>query len=291
MEDQQRERERVERRHLREKKELQDRIQSMKNAVPKSDKKKRKQLLLDVERLEAELEQKHQQELEKFGEIYPDTSNLDAVAAGLAKMNIENRPPRLSKVQKRRERRAAQERERQKMAEEADMDYMSTHRRKEEEKLAAILAAKNLEMKYIPVDSHCMYRAIQDQLSVSETLESLRVRTANYMREHIDDFLPFFSDPETGDAYSSDDFLSYCDDIVHNASWGTQLELRALSHVLRCPIEVVQTPAPAFVVGEEYNEKPLILVYVRYCSSFGDHYNSVKPLPAGAVGGTAPRLF
>ncbi|XP_054430181.1 OTU domain-containing protein 6A [Pteronotus mesoamericanus] len=291
MEDVQRERERMERRHLREKKELQDRIQSMKNSVPKTDKKKRKQLLLDVDRLEAELEQKHQQELEKFGELFPDTSNLDSVTAGLAKMNIENQPPRLSKAQKRRERRAAQERERQKMAAEADIDYLSTHRRKEEEKLAVILAAKNLEMKNIPADSHCMYRAIQDQLSSSETVESLRGRTADYMRQHIEDFLPFFSDPETGDAYNADDYLSYCDDIVHNASWGSQLELRALSHVLQSPIEVVQTQAPVFVVGEEYTKKPLTLVYVRYISSFGDHYNSVKPLPAGAVGGAALRLF
>lgn len=291
MEELQLEYQRLERRHLREKKELQGQIQAMKNEVPKNDKKKTKQLLLDVARLEAELEQKHQLELEKFGELYPDNSSLDSLTEGLAKMDLENHPPRVSRAQKRRERRAALQRERQKMAAEAEIGYLASYRRDEEKKLAVILEAKNLEMKDVPTNSHCMYRAIQDQLPFSVTVESLRGRTANYMRKHVDDFLPFFSDPETGGAYTRDDFFSHCDNIVHSASWGSQLELRALSHVLQTPIEVIQTEAPALVIGEEYGKKPLTLVYVRHASGFGEHYNSVKPLEAGAVGGVPPRFF
>lgn len=293
MEDLQLEYQRLKRRHLREKKELQDRIQAMKNSVPKNDKKKRKQLLLDVARLEAEMEQKQQQELEKFIELPPANSNLDSLTEGLAKMDLENRPPCLSRAQRRRERRAALQRERQKMAaaDAEDVGYLAGCRRDEEEKLAVILEAKNLEMKEIPADSHCLYRAVQDQLSFSVTVESLRGRAANYMRKHVDEFLPFFSDPETGDVYTRDDFFNYCDNIVHNASWGGQLELRALSHVLQCPIEVIQTESPVLLIGEEYTKKPLTLVYRRYTSSFGgEHYNSVKPLKAeaSAVGGVAP---
>ncbi|XP_059241762.1 OTU domain-containing protein 6A isoform X2 [Mustela nigripes] len=270
MEDSQSEQQRIIRRHHREKKELQARIQAMKNSVPKSDKKRRKQLLLDVARLEAEMEQKHQQELEKFRESFPDNGNLDS---------------------RRRERRAALERERQERITEAEMEHLASFRRDEEEKLAAILGSKNLELKDIPADGHCMYRAIQDQLVFSVTVESLRKRTADYMRKHVDDFLPFFSDPDTGNAYSREDFLSYCDDIVRSPSWGGQLELRALSHVLQTPIEVIQADSPAVVIGGEYTRKPLILVYLRYACNLGEHYNSVRPLEAGAVGGAAPRLF
>ncbi|KAM8753526.1 OTU domain-containing protein 6A [Rhynchonycteris naso] len=293
MEELQREHQRVERRHQRERKELEDRIQVMKSAVPKGDKKKRKQMLLDVARLEAEMEQRHQQELEKFEELFPGSARqrgFEAITKGLAKMNLENQPPRLSKIQKRRERRAALERERQKAA-EAETRYLASYRREEEEKLAAVLEPRNLEMRNIPPDSHCLYRAIQDQLPSPVSLESLRRRTARYLRQHIEEFLPFFSDPETGDARSRDDYMRYCDDIVHNASWGGQMELRALSHVLQAPIEVIQTESPVVVVGEEYSSKPLTLVYVRYASSFGDHYNSVKPLEAGAVGGATARFF
>ena len=38
----------------------------MKNAVPKYDKKRRKQLTEDVAKLEAEMEQKHKEELEQL---------------------------------------------------------------------------------------------------------------------------------------------------------------------------------------------------------------------------------
>uniref|UniRef100_A0A452T067 Uncharacterized protein n=1 Tax=Ursus maritimus TaxID=29073 RepID=A0A452T067_URSMA len=100
MEDSQSEQQRIIRRHHREKKELQARIHSMKNSVPKSDKKRRKQLLLDVARLEAEMEQKHQQELEKFEDNFPD--NLDSVTEDLAKMDLENQPPHQSRAQRRR---------------------------------------------------------------------------------------------------------------------------------------------------------------------------------------------
>ncbi|KAM9180456.1 OTU domain-containing protein 6A [Dugong dugon] len=292
MEDRQSERQRMARRHYREKKELQARIQAMKNSVSKSDKKRRKQLLLDVARLEAEMEQKHRQELEKFRESVANNGNVETVTEDLAKMDLENQPPSLSRAQRRRERRVALERERQERIAGSGMEEpLAGFRRDEEEKLSVILGAKNLEMKDIPADGHCMYRAIQDQLLFSVTVESLRGRTADYMQKHIDDFLPFFIDPETGDARSRDDFLSYCDNIVRNASWGGQLELRALSHVLQTPIEVIQADSPVVVIGEEYSKKPLVLVYLRYACSLGEHYNSVKPLEERAVAGAAPRLF
>ncbi|XP_007530817.1 OTU domain-containing protein 6A [Erinaceus europaeus] len=291
MDDPQSDQQRMLRRHHREKKELQARIQSMKSAVPKTDKKRRKQLHLDVARLEAEMEQRHRQELEKFYESFPGSSNLEMVTDDLAKMDLENQPPRPSKAQRKRERRAALERERQERIAEAEMEHLDSFRCEEEEKVAAILATRNLEMKEIPADGHCMYRAIQDQLVFSVTVESLRSRTAKYMRKHIEDFLPFLTDPETGDAYCLEDYMTYCDEIVCTASWGGQLELRALSHVLQMPIEVIQAESPSVIIGEEYNKKPITLVYMRYACSFGEHYNSVKPLDAGAVGGHAPRLF
>ncbi|XP_008578554.1 PREDICTED: OTU domain-containing protein 6A [Galeopterus variegatus] len=291
MEDPQSEYQRMMRRHHREKRELEERIYTMKNLVPKSDRKRRKQLLLDVARLQAELEQKHRQEVEKFRERYPDNSDLDSVTEDLAKIDLENKPPSLLRAQKRWERRAALERARRERIAEAERERRTSFGREEEKKLTAILRARNLEMKDIPADGHCMYRAIQDQLMFSTTVESLRSRTATYMQKHVDDFLPFFSNSEAGDACSREDFMRYCDDIVHTASWGGQLELRALSHILQTPIEVIQASSPAIVVGEEYTKKPLTLVYLRYACSFGEHYNSVKPLQAGPVGVRAPRLF
>lgn len=268
---------RVIRRHSREKRELQDQIYALKISVPKNNKNRRKRLLANVALLEAEMEQRHQQELEKFEEDL-DTS-VESVTADLTEMKLENVPPQPSKSPKTHNQGANMERRQERMP-AAQAEQLVNRRLEEEEKVSAILGARNLEMKIIPADGHCMYRAIKDQLEFSVTVESLRYRTADYMREHIDDFLPFFTEPEAGNFYTREDFLRYCDDIVRKASWGGQLELRAMSHVLQTPIEVVQADSPIIVIGEEYNRKPLTLVYLHHAYSFGEHYNSVKPLEA-----------
>ncbi|XP_041503424.1 OTU domain-containing protein 6A-like [Microtus oregoni] len=291
MDDPETEFQRVIRRHYREKRELQAHIQALESSVPKNDRNRRKQVLADTARLRAEMEQRHRQELERFQEE-PDAS-VESIAANLKKMNLENVPPRPSKAQKRRERRANLQRQRPQRIPVAQSEEQAAYRREEEEKVAAILAARSLEMKPIPADGHCMYRAIQDQLVFSVTVESLRYRTAYYMKKHIDDFLPFFTEPEAGNFYTREDFLRYCDDIVHRSLWGGQLELRAMSHVLQTPIEVVQANSPIIVIGEEYTRKPITLVYLHYACEFGEHYNSVKPIEAAGTSAAAmaPRLF
>jgi len=126
-----------------------------------------------------------------------------------------------------------------------------------------------------------MYRAIEDQLKEQNgvlTVAALRCQTANYMQSHVEDFLPFLTNPNTGEMYTPEEFGKYCDDIVNTAAWGGQLELRALSHILQTPIEIIQADSPPIVVGEEYPEDPLILVYMRHAYGLGEHYNSVTRL-------------
>ncbi|XP_050797175.1 deubiquitinase OTUD6B isoform X1 [Gopherus flavomarginatus] len=261
-------------------------IQAMKNAVPKNDKKRRKQLIDDVARLEAEMEQKHKEELKQLKETLPEQNKVDSVADSIASFQLEEREqqmqqPRISKAQKRREKKAALEKEREERIAEAERENLTGARHLESQKLAQILAARQLEIKQIPSDGHCMYRAIEDQLKNQQnswTVATLRSQTAEYMQSHVDDFLPFLTNPNTGDMYSRGEFEKYCDDIVNTAAWGGQLELRALSHILQKPIEVVQMDSPPIIVGGEYSSKPLILVYMRHAYGLGEHYNSVKLL-------------
>lgn len=96
------------------------------------------------------MEQKHQQELEKF-QVSLDISNVDSVTENLAKMDLENTASALSRAQRKRERRAALEEEHaQERIAEVDMEYLASFRQDEEEKLSAILGAKHLEMKDMP---------------------------------------------------------------------------------------------------------------------------------------------
>ncbi|KAF7246123.1 Deubiquitinase OTUD6B, partial [Varanus komodoensis] len=272
-------------RQRKEKRELQAKIQGMKNAVPKNDKKRRKQLLDDVSKLEAELEQKHKEEMEKLKKTLPEQNKDCSATLNIARLVLESteqiQPPRISKAQKRRDKKAALEREREERIAEAEIENLTGARHLESQKLAHILAARQLEIKQIPSDGHCMYRAIEDQLKEQQnswTVGTLRSQTAEYMRSHRDDFLPFLTNPNTGDLYSQEEFEKYCYDIANTAAWGGQLELRALSHILKTPIEVIQMDSPPIIVGEEYSRKPLILVYMRHAYGLGEHYNSIKPL-------------
>ncbi|KAL7984185.1 hypothetical protein Chor_002755 [Crotalus horridus] len=246
--------EQLARRQRKEKRGLQAKIQGMKNTVPKNDKKRRKQLLDDVAKLESELEEKHKEELKKLKETLPEQN---------------------------KDKKAVLEKEREERIAEAEIENLTGARHLESQKLANILALRQLEIKQIPSDGHCLYRAIEDQLKELQnlwTVSTLRSQTADYMRSHMDDFLPFLTNPNTGDLYSQDEFEKYCSDIANTASWGGQLELRALSHILQTPIEVIQMDSPPIIVGEEYNRKPLILVYMRHAYGLGEHYNSVKTL-------------
>lgn len=97
------------------------------------------------------------------------------------------------------------EKEREERIAEAEIENLTGARHLESQKLASLLAARHLEIKQIPSDGHCMYRAIEDQLKDhhnSWTVATLRNQTAKYIHSHFDDFLPFLTNPNTGDMYS-----------------------------------------------------------------------------------------
>ncbi|XP_071078333.1 deubiquitinase OTUD6B isoform X2 [Desmodus rotundus] len=221
------EEEQLVKRHRKEKKELQAKIQGMKNAVPKNDKKRRKQLTEDVAKLEAEMEKKHKEELEQLKPTSKE-SKRDFDAVNISNLVLENQPPRISRAQKRRDKKAALEKEQKERIAEAELENLHGARHVEGEKLAQILAARRLEMRQVPSDGHCMYRAVEDQLQERGsplTVAALRSQTAEYMQSHVDDFLPFLTNPNTGDMYTREEFGKYCDDIVNTAAWGGQLEI------------------------------------------------------------------
>uniref|UniRef100_A0A673KTM3 ubiquitinyl hydrolase 1 n=1 Tax=Sinocyclocheilus rhinocerous TaxID=307959 RepID=A0A673KTM3_9TELE len=258
-----------------EKKDLQAKIQSMKNAVPKNDKKRRKQLSEDIAKLEADLTQKHENELKQL-----QNSSLVSQIILLGKNDL-SKQTRTSKAQKRRDKKAAFEKELESRIAEAEVENLTGSRHQEGLKLRQKLMERHLLIREISSDGHCMYRAVEDQLTergATLSLKELRAQTAQYMRSHADDFLPFLTDPNSGDKYTADEFEKYCNDVADTAAWGGQLELKALSQVLQLPIEVIQAESPSIIIGEEYVKPPITLVYMRHAYGLGEHYNSVEPL-------------
>jgi len=90
--------------------------------------------------------------------------------------------------------------------------------------------------------------------------------------------MPFLS-KDNGDPYSQADYDTYCEDTAKTTAWGGQLEVRALSHVLKQPIEIIQAEGPPIKIGDEYegNDKSnIVLCYLRHAFGLGEHYNSVE---------------
>ncbi|KAL6099810.1 otud6b [Pungitius sinensis] len=274
--------------HRKEKKDAQAKIQSMKNAIPKNDKKRRKQLTEEIAKIETDLNQKHEEELRQ---LKSKTNTEAEVLNGVEAMKIadgdeqeEGKQPRPTKAQKRRDKKAAEEKERESRIAEAEVQNLQGVRHQEGLKLAQKLAQRQLQIKEISSDGHCMYRAIEDQLAKRSepgsitSVKELRSSTAERMRGHADDFLPFLTNPNTGDMYTTDEFDKYCSDVEHTAAWGGQLELRALTQVLHLPVEVIQADSATIKIGEEFDSEPITLVYMRHAYGLGEHYNSVEGL-------------
>ncbi|XP_074644148.1 deubiquitinase OTUD6B-like isoform X2 [Tubulanus polymorphus] len=270
-----------------EKKELQAIIQKIKHSVPKGDKKKKKESQAEVARLEAELDEKHEKELKCFtsSKIVKDLSE------GLAELGTENgeckleEKKKVSKAQKRRDKKAAKEKETEDNIKQAEIDNLLDMKRWDRQIYVACIFFSIFPLQ-IPSDGNCMYSAVEDQLrrlGVESSIEILRKQTADYLRANADDFMPFLTNPHTGDPFTQENYEAYCHDVESTTAWGGQLELKALSQVLRHPIEVVQADGPCIVIGDEHKKSVLILSYHRHIYGLGEHYNSVVAKPQESV--------
>ncbi|VAI27830.1 unnamed protein product [Triticum turgidum subsp. durum] len=264
-------------RHRKEKSKLQDKETSLKKAAAKGSKAeqkaKKKQVEEEISRLSAALEAKHAAELASFGYKPAESSekgNLDTLVKAIAGVSVASNADsaKPGKAAKRREKKAKEEAAREQRIQEEQTNLVSD-RMLEDEKLGRRLEPLGLTIHEIKPDGHCLYRAIENQLSLHSkgttqyNHQELRQMTAKYMREHAADFLPFFL--SEGKAESG------------------QLELGALTHCLKKHIVVYSGSFPDVEMGKEYSKSgpgddPSIrLSYHRHAYGLGEHYNSVIP--------------
>jgi OTU domain-containing protein 6 len=283
-----------------EKSKLQDKEISLKKAAAKGSKAeqkaKKKHVEEEISRLSAELEAKHAAELASFGykpEGSSEKGNLETLVKAIAGVSISSNADSTKqpgKAARRREKKAKEEAAREQRIQEEQTNLVSD-RMVEDEKLEKRLEPLGLTIHEIKPDGHCLYRAIENQLSLHSkgtaqySHQELRQMAAMYMREHATDFLPFFLSEGKAEAGPdpSESFQSYCEEIESTAAWGGQLELGALSHCLKKHIVVYSGSFPDVEMGKEYNKKleagaPSIrLSYHRHAYGLGEHYNSVIP--------------
>ncbi|XP_049870303.1 deubiquitinase OTUD6B [Pectinophora gossypiella] len=267
----------LESRHRKEKKELQAQIQALKKTA-KNDKTKKKELTAEIARLETEQEIRHKQELQDL-EATPKGSAPDNLDDEIEKLDNEVPKLKISKAQKRRDKKQQQEKDREEQIKIQEKENVNGPRNVEVQAITEKLKKKNLKLFPIPSDGDCLYKAVAHQLDINRhqthTVDELRKNVAMYIRSHKDDFIPFMSHPDTSEMLDDGQFEEYCDKITGTKVWGGQLEIRALSNSLKCPISVIQATGPDSIEqGMEFDGPPLIITYHRHMYSLGEHYNS-----------------
>ncbi|XP_023942082.1 deubiquitinase OTUD6B [Bicyclus anynana] len=270
----------LEQRHKKEKKELQAQIQGLKKTA-KNDKTKKKELTAEIVRLESDLEERHRKETEELQNgcsrdlAEPEGSDTE-IDTGVTKQKV-------SKAQKRRNKKLQQERDREKEISLQEQENLHGPRNMENQEMSSRLQERKLKIYPIPSDGDCLYRAVAHQLetkyNIIKSINDLRNDVATYIQDNIDEFKQFMCHPDTGMSLSESEFQEYCNKIRNTKEWGGQVEIRALSNCLKCPITVIQAAGPvAIEQGTEFSGSPLIITYHRHMYSLGEHYNSTQVL-------------
>ncbi|XP_055911185.1 deubiquitinase OTUD6B [Eupeodes corollae] len=282
--------------HRKEKKELQSQIQSLKKSAAKGDKKKRKEIQEEISRLEIDLEKRQANQLNEFqnernskpSQQANENAVADAVQSvtndflSLATTNDLDNQPKLSKAQKRRNKKASEERQRDAEILASEEENKNGPRMLEHCAIAEILKKRQLRLHTIASDGDCLYKAVAHQLQLTGrgafTVAELRHQTANYILDNKDHLIFYMTNSNTGEILTDEDFIKYCQNIRNTAAWGGQIEIKALSSALRVPIEVLQATGPSTIQGSEYEGPNLVVTYHRLMYSLGEHYNSTRPL-------------
>lgn len=280
----------IEARHKKERKGLQSKIQALKKTAGKGDKKKKKEVLEEIARLEANLDQKHADELKRVENIKvnncsyaePDANQNDIQPTATTD---DEKSVRISKAQKRREKKAAEEKIRQAEILAEQELHKDGPRSTENNAIKNILSKRGLVLQPITSDGNCLYNAVRHQLQITgrlaEDVGTLRNKSADYIVANKESLICYMINPDTGNIYTDTEFEKYCSDLRNTPAWGGHIEIRALSHILKVPIEVIQAVGPVTVQGDDKFSGPnLAITYHRHMYSLGEHYNSTKPTPA-----------
>ncbi|CAL1532308.1 unnamed protein product [Lymnaea stagnalis] len=144
--------------HKKERRDMQAQIQKMKNAVPKGDKKKKKESTDQIAKLEAELDARQEEENDHFSrrtlkkekepnivkeKITEDLENADS--DDTQEPGVQNQGKK-SKAQKRREKKQAKDKEREVRIKEQESENKLGPRQQEMAKIKAILKQRGLAL-------------------------------------------------------------------------------------------------------------------------------------------------
>lgn len=251
----------------------------MKRAIPNNDKKKKKEMTTQIEKLESDMKIKHDAEISeltsKVGTIKVEDSSINAEEAWKAKEKAMKEKI-IAKNTKKQEKKAADQKRKAELEAQDEANAATSRGNLETESIVEELNKRKLEAYNIAPDGDCLFNAVAHQLSLTDKFDlngsNIRAQTADYLRKNADEFMPFMTD-EQGEMLTEEGFKKYCKGIEESL-WGGSPELNAISKIFKKKIIVIQSNQQPTVFGEEFDGKPIIITYHRYAYELGEHYNS-----------------
>ena len=194
----------MEARHLQETKVLEATAANLLKASKKST---RSQVEAQIIQMQYDLRAKHRDEEEFFGEQpTEDIENLresnqhatlpPTAPPDDARLDIEKKK---AKAKAKQEKKVAKEKERLLSIEQAKTQAGPSLRETEMNIICTKLQSLSMQIKDIPSDGNCLYRAIADQLQLVSPdqqmdWKELRTVAASYIRSHREEYAPFLGD-------------------------------------------------------------------------------------------------
>lgn len=261
---------------------IQSKVQSLKKSVTKGDKKKKKEIDAEIEKIENEFEEKCKIEIENLKNSKSQTV-VEEVNSETSEIIIQETAAKqkLTKAQKRREKKELENKVHEEELAKGEIESQNSKANIELKKIKERLKLLKLRVKEVVSDGNCMYYAISDQLAdklqIKKTWQELRSITSDHMLEKSNDFIPYFINFDDTDDFNEDKFKDYCNSIKIGPVWGGQLELKALSDYFKVKIMIIQADSSDITIGDDYKDT-LMLTYHKHMYNAGEHYNSTEPL-------------
>lgn len=295
-------------RHRKEQRDLQSRITQKKK---QASKKTRKGVNEECDRLEAELKLKQNEEINTFNgngiteqdaeaprealeDLTLEANGNDAVPVANGHTTVSNavsahednngqsQPKKQNRAKARLARRAAEQEELVKQAQE-EAKNMPDLKQQERERMLEYMKERGLQEKVIRADGHCLYSAVADQLEQLEiplgsilsdtpSYKITRAAAADYVEQHQDDFAPFLEEP----------LPEYLHKVRDTGEWGGQIELMALAKSYGTDINVLQDFGRVEKIEsgkDSADSKTMWLGYYKHGFGLGEHYNSLRKIP------------
>lgn len=267
---------------------MKKRHEKMRSSIPKKDRVGRQRAAEDAAEEEKRQMISHNAELKEHGISEEEVSqHLQCLSISSGEnppsetTGQSSAPRGESKAARRRRKKAQQDAEAERRVAEEKASMGPSAKSVELQSINSQLRPKKLRIHPIAADGHCLYGAVAHQINLAKlssrfprTVEGLRELTADYLRAHKSEFMPFIEAANGNDAL----FARYCDDLQNTATWGGQVELNVLAQVLNAVIEVYAADLPLVQMGSESGGDSVLRVsFHRQYLGLGDHYNSIVP--------------